>query len=145
MSPRRVGHRHQRPAGLWGSASRTAQAGRELVEDDGQRVGRTAGARTPARGPEDPEVPTLDAFAPRFIEGYARANQQKPSGIAAKHSILPLTRSLDSISNEQVQRLKLGLHGKAPKTVNNVLSVLSMLLKQAVEWACWRRCPARFA
>ena len=30
------------------------------------------------------EVPTLEAFAPRFIEGYARANRQKPSGIAAK-------------------------------------------------------------
>jgi len=30
------------------------------------------------------EVPTLAAFAPRFIEGYARANRQKPSGIASK-------------------------------------------------------------
>lgn len=94
------------------------------------------------------EVPTLEAFAPRFIEGYARANQQKPSGIAAKQSILRLhlvpklgTRSLDSISNEQVQRLKLGLHDKSPKTINNVLSVLSMLLKQAVEWGLLEKMP----
>jgi hypothetical protein len=36
------------------------------------------------------EVPTLEAFAPRFIESYARANQQKPSGVAAKQSILRL-------------------------------------------------------
>ncbi|MGE3277630.1 MAG: tyrosine-type recombinase/integrase [Vicinamibacterales bacterium] len=94
------------------------------------------------------EVPTLEAFAPRFIEGYARANQQKPSGIAAKQSILRLhlvpklgARSLDAISNEQVQRLKLGLHGKSPKTVNNVLSVLSVLLKQAVEWGVLGKMP----
>src|SRR4051812_35980719 len=30
------------------------------------------------------EVPTLNEFAPRFIDGHARANRQKPSGIAAK-------------------------------------------------------------
>ena len=54
------------------------------------------------------EVPTLEAFAPRFIEGYARANRQKPSGVAAKESILRLhlipelgSRTLDAISNEQ--------------------------------------------
>jgi len=34
------------------------------------------------------EVPTLEAFAPRFIDDYAVANRQKPSGIAAKHTIL---------------------------------------------------------
>ncbi len=96
------------------------------------------------------EVPTLEAFAPRFIEGYARANRQKPSGVAAKESILRLhlvpelgSRTLDTISNEQVQRLKLQLHDKSPKTINNVLSVLNVLLKQAVEWVCWTRCPVR--
>src|SRR6266699_3090554 len=37
-------------------------------------------------GPAQPkkEVPTLRDFWPRFMEGHARANQQKPSGIAAK-------------------------------------------------------------
>ena len=30
------------------------------------------------------EVPTLQEFAPRFLDGHARANRQKPSGIAAK-------------------------------------------------------------
>jgi len=33
------------------------------------------------------EVPTLGEFAPRFLEAYAVANQQKPSGIAAKETI----------------------------------------------------------
>jgi hypothetical protein len=80
------------------------------------------------------------AIAPRFIEGYARANRQKPSGVAAKESILRLhlvpelgSRTLDTISNEHVQRLKLHLHDKSPKTINNVLSVLNVLLQQAVE------------
>ena len=87
------------------------------------------------------EVPTLEEFAPRFIESYARANRQKPSGIAAKESILRVhllpalgPKQLDQVSNEDVQRLKQALLGKAPKTVNNVLTVLGVLLKKAVEW-----------
>ena len=94
------------------------------------------------------EVPALEAFAPRFIEGYARANRQKPSGVAAKESILRLhlipelgSRTLDTITNEQVQRLKLQLHDKSPKTINNVLSVLNVLLKQAVEWGVLDKMP----
>src|SRR5437762_6158701 len=62
--------------------------------------------------PETKEVPTLEQFVPRFIEGHARANRQKPSGIAAKETILnvhliPLlgTRRLDAITNEDVQGL----------------------------------------
>jgi integrase len=43
-------------------------------------------------------------------------------------------RKLDAISNEDVQRLKTWLGAKASKTVNNVLTVLSVLLKKAVEW-----------
>src|SRR6476659_5648560 len=40
--------------------------------------------------PEQPKVeaPTLAEFAPRFIEGHAKANRQKPSSIYAKQSIL---------------------------------------------------------
>jgi hypothetical protein len=40
-------------------------------------------------GPPQPkrEVPTLEQFAPRFIDGYAVANRQKPSEIAAKRTI----------------------------------------------------------
>src|SRR5690606_6331087 len=51
------------------------------------------------------------------------------------------SRALDTISNEQVQRLKLALGEKSPKTVNNVLSVLNVLLKQAVEWGVLDRLP----
>jgi integrase len=101
-------------------------------------------------GPPTPkkEVPTLETFAPRFVDGHARANRQKPSGIAATESIvkwhllpaLGQTR-LAAITNEQVQKLKLALAHRAPKTVNNVLTVLSTLLKEAVEWGVLDRLP----
>ena len=35
-------------------------------------------------------VPTLSEFVPRFLSGYAEANRQKPSGIAAKRSIIDI-------------------------------------------------------
>jgi integrase len=101
-------------------------------------------------GPAKPkkEVPTLQEFTPRFLDGYARANRQKPSGIAGKDTILRVHlvpvlggRKLDAITNEDVQRLKHRLAHKAPKTVNNVLTVLNVLLKAAVEWGIIERMP----
>ena len=94
------------------------------------------------------EVPTLEAFAPTFLDGHARANRQKPSTIAAKEMILRVhlvprlgSRRLDTITNEQVQQLKRALSAKAAKTVNNVLTVLNVLLKTAVEWAILKQMP----
>jgi hypothetical protein len=43
-------------------------------------------------------------------------------------------KRLDEISTEDVQRLKAALTERAPKTVNNVLTVLSVVLRTAVEW-----------
>jgi len=40
-----------------------------------------------------------------------------------------------------VQRLKLRLYDKSPKTINNVLSVLNVLMKQAVEWGVLDNMP----
>ena len=102
----------------------------------------------PALDTPKKEVPTLQAFAPRFIEGHAIANRLKPSSIAAKKAILRLylipmfgRRRLDAIKNEDVQRLKAQLELKSPKTVNNVLNALSVLLKRAVEWEVIERMP----
>ena len=107
----------------------------------GQARERALLAQRPAESIVRREVPTLQAFAPRFLEGHARANQQKPSSVAAKEMILRVhltprlgDRRLDAITNEDVQRVKRALSAKAPKTVNNVLTVLSTLLKAAVEW-----------
>ena len=82
------------------------------------------------------EVPTLREFVSRFIDGYARANRQKPSGVAAKEMILRVHlmpalghKKLDAIKSEDVQHLKSRLSTKAAKTVNNILTVLNVLLK----------------
>ena len=95
-------------------------------------------------------VPTLAEFASRFIDGYASANRHKQSGIAAKQTILDThlvpqlgARTLDAIGNEEIQDLKCGLTGKAPKTVNNILSVLNTLLTVAVEWEVISEMPCR--
>src|SRR5215813_7723899 len=97
--------------------------------------------RPPQDNAPPKEVPTLREFAPRCLDGHARANRQKPSGIAAKEMILRVhlvpafgPKPLDAISYEDVQRLKLAMAAKAPKTINNVLTVLNVLLKQAVAW-----------
>ena len=50
-------------------------------------------------------------------------------------------RKLDAIKSEDVQHLKCTLEAKAPKTVNNILTVLSVLLKKAVDWDVIERMP----
>jgi integrase len=74
--------------------------------------------------------------------------RQKPSSIAAKEMILRVHlaptlghRRLDAITTEDVQQLKRGLVAKAVKTVNNILTVLNVLLKKAVEWDVIERMP----
>lgn len=86
------------------------------------------------------EVPTLEQFAERFI-GDGVAQNQKPSTIAAKRTILkthliPLlgAKRLNEIKNEDVSQLLQCLADRKPKTKNNVLTVLSVLLKKAIEW-----------
>jgi integrase len=94
------------------------------------------------------EVPTLQEFAPRFLRDHAEADRQKPSSIASKETIIRMhlipalggTR-LHEISSADVQRLKQSLVDKAPKTVNNVLTVLNVLLKKAAEWNVIERVP----
>jgi integrase len=87
------------------------------------------------------EVPTVAEFWPRFMSGYVEANRLKPSGAAAKDSIgrvhlLPSfgAKKLNAISTEDVQRLMVALVKRSPKTVNNVLTVLNVMLRKAVEW-----------
>jgi integrase len=94
------------------------------------------------------EVPTLREFGPRFIEGYARANRQKASGVATKECILKThlyrllgDKKLDAITDEDVQNVKADLATKSRKTVNNVMSVLNKLLKVAVKWKVIKEIP----
>jgi integrase len=94
------------------------------------------------------EVSTLLEFGPRFIEGHARANKQKASGIHAKERILANhlypnlgDKRLDAIEDEDVQLLKAALVHRTAKTVNNVLHVLSKLLRVAIKWKVIDRMP----
>jgi integrase len=94
------------------------------------------------------EVTTLEALRQRFIDDYAVANRQKPSGIAAGRTILNLhlvaafgAKRLDAITTDDVQKLKHRLRNHAPKTVNSVLTVVSVLLKKAVEWDVIEKVP----
>jgi len=94
------------------------------------------------------QIPTLNDFAVRFLDGYAKANRLKPSGIASKETVMRVhlakafghTR-LDEIATEDVQRLKAALTERAPKTVNNILTTLSVVLRTAVEWGVIARVP----
>jgi hypothetical protein len=65
-------------------------------------------------------IPTVKEFAPRFLDGYAKANRLKPSGIASKETVLRVhlalafgDKRLDEITTEDVQRLKAGLGERA--------------------------------
>jgi integrase len=94
------------------------------------------------------EVPTLAQFAPRFLNEYARANRQKPSGISNKEIVLRIhllpelgKKRLNKIGTRDVDRIKYLMREKSPKTVNNALTCLSKLLKVAVEWEEIDRLP----
>ena len=87
------------------------------------------------------EVPTLREFAPRVIAQHARANRQKASTIHAKERIFENhlypalgNAQLDRVTDDLVQVLKANLSIKAPKTVNNILTVLGKTLRLAVKW-----------
>jgi|SRR6185436_15805707 len=100
----------------------------------------------PARVKEVLRPPTtLREFASRFLEGYATANRLKPSGIAGKECVLRIhlvpmlgDKPLASITTEDVQNLKGALSTKSPKTVNNVVTVLNVLMRTAVRCSTCR-------
>ncbi|WP_258183081.1 tyrosine-type recombinase/integrase [Enhygromyxa salina] len=96
------------------------------------------------------EVPTLAEFAPRYIEGYSRANREKHSTTKSKQChlrvhLLPMfgDRRLDQLRQEDIQRLKGKLAELSAKTVNNVLTTLSTMLKAAVDWDVIPEMPVR--
>jgi len=133
----------QKTAREWGERRE-----RELLRDGPVIREKEVSAPIPPLAAPEKEVPTLKEFAPRFIDNYARANRQKPSGVAAKQTIVDTHlvpslghRRLDAIGNEDIQQLKRRLERKAAKTVNNTLSVLSVVLKSAVEWEVLDRAP----
>jgi len=53
--------------------------------------------------PKKSVAPTVEEFAPRFIERYARANRQKPSSIFAKPSAAPFTSAWEKTAERDHQ------------------------------------------
>jgi integrase len=51
------------------------------------------------------------------------------------------SKRLDAITTEDIQQLKRHLAKKSPKTVNNVLTVLNVMFKRALEWDVIDRVP----
>ena len=135
-----IRERKKAPATSKSAAQRWAEAR--------ERVLLVHGKPKPVQKQEVQQTPTLAEFAGRFVDGYAKANRLKPSGIAAKKTVLsvhliPLLgdKRLDQITTEDVQQLKAALGHRAAKTVNNVLTVLSVMLRTAVEWDVITRVP----
>ena len=98
------------------------------------------------------KAPTFAAFWPRYLENYVDANRQKHSVRTLKESIWRThlspaigAKRLDEISAEDVQALKRGMADLAPKTVNNVLSTLGVLLRVAVQWEVIAKLPVTIA
>lgn len=99
--------------------------------------------------PTKSQAPTLGEFAERWINEYAIANQHKPSGVEHKRLMLSAHLShlsdtrIDKIGQQDIARIKakFAAEGKAPKTVNNVLVVLSRILASAVEWGLIESAP----
>ena len=94
------------------------------------------------------EVPTFAEFAPRFVEGYAKANRHKPSTIQhieknLRVHVLPAfgDRRLDELTQEDIQRFKGQRTHLANKTVNHHLSLMRCMFKAAVEWGVIERMP----
>jgi integrase len=87
----------------------------------------------------------LEQFVPRFLEGYVQANRQKPTQSILRKHLLPMfgNKRLDQIDDEDIQRPKGKLRNRSVKTVNNVLAVLSTILKVAAKWKVIERMHAQ--
>jgi len=95
-------------------------------------------------------APTLEQFWPRYVDEWVRANRRKPETVVSMELIYgahlaPMIgrKRLNEIDEADVQRLKLALMAKKPKTVNNILSVLRKALKIAIRWQLIRKMPAQ--
>jgi len=82
-----------------------------------------------------------DSRRARRLAEYVVANRLKPSTVQNKRVIIQNylvptlgERSLDAVSEVDVQRLKARFADQAPSSVNNILTLLSTMLKTAVEW-----------
>ena len=84
-------------------ASATGKAAAQRWAEARERVLLVNGKPKRATKEEVLETPTLKEFAPRFVDGYAKANRLKPSGIAGKKSIFKSHLVPQSVTNDWTQ------------------------------------------
>jgi hypothetical protein len=72
---------------------------------------------------------------------HSRILSNSERGTSPKTTSALVHKRLDAIKSEDVQHLKGRLSMKAAKTVNNILTVLNVLLKKAVDWDVIDRMP----
>lgn len=98
----------------------------------------------------EPEAPTFGDFFERYMKGQALANRQKPSSIDSKERIwknylaAPFGKmKLNELTVEHIQAFKGDHPHLSPKTVNNGLSLVNVMLKTALEWGVISAMPVR--
>lgn len=93
--------------------------------------------------PPPAAMPMFAEFAERWMAVYPKSARNKTSSVASKRSILNAhllprfgKKSIDAIGTFDVEEYKASCleRGLAPKTVNNILTVLLRLLRSAHEW-----------
>lgn len=119
------------------ASRRWAEAREAVIRRAGKAAYKPLASGT---APADQSV-TFAEFWPRFLQEHYRGNRKKASTIQSAEDIYRrhLKPSLDTkplhlISTADVSYLKGTLTDKSPKTVNNVLAVLSRALRSAWEW-----------
>jgi integrase len=129
------------------AAKRWAEAKERALYAEGREAFRVA-PPTPA---QITQVPTLGEFWPRVVSDHYLAERKKASALDGAESIYRNhladrfgSTKLDEITTADVAGLKGALSGAAPKTVNNILSVLSRALRCAVAWDVIRVVPCKF-
>jgi integrase len=130
-------YRERRRATVTGKTA----AVREAEKREAFLLAAGEGALAVAKAPAPPPAPTLREFGPRWIEGHAKALQQKRSGIATKEMVLRThlypafgALRLDHITTERVAQYCAGKATYSRKTLGNHLAVLAKLLRVAVDW-----------
>jgi len=124
------------------AAIRWAQAREAAIFTAGPSAFKAPALATdPATTPAATTLPTLAIFWPRVVREHYEANRKKPSTIDAAQTIFRKhldpaigDKALDAITAEDIARLKSRYKDSAPKTVNNILSVLSRVLTCAKRW-----------
>ena len=119
----------------------TGRAAAKRWAEDRERALLAAGK--PAAEKPCPVV-TLAEFFPRVITDHYEANRKKPSTIATAKILFRVHlapalggKPCSAIDDAAIAALKGSLVDASPKTVNNVLSVLSRTLRCAQDWGVW--------